>query len=153
MAGKHSICSDENERSRPHRLLAVLARLLMDASDGAFLDVPDLDVEGTLEVPHVAFDHAPHLRQPHRNIVAEREAHRYGGDHASESRKGRVVEEDDAELFQCRTLLGVRLGNPDATEQGEVPFGSEVAHLNQNGILGQLELAEPVVVGVAVERN
>ena len=125
----------------------------MDASDRAFLRVPDLDVEWALEVPPVAFEHAPLLRQPHRDVVAEGEAHGYRGDHAPESCEGCVVEEDDAELFQRRALLGGRLGNPDAAEQAEVPFGREVAGLNQDGILGQLELAEPVIVGVPVERD
>ncbi len=142
VATKFFGCSDDAERSRPHRLLAVLARLLMDASDRALLGVADLNVERALEIPASALDHAPLLRQLHRDVVTE-----------VEFRKGRVVEEDDAELFQCRALFGARLGNPDATEQGEVPFSREIARLNQNGVLGQIVFAEPVVVGVPVERD
>ncbi|KKT14624.1 MAG: hypothetical protein UV94_C0010G0042 [Parcubacteria group bacterium GW2011_GWC1_43_30] len=146
-------CSNEHKRSRPRRLLAVLAWLLMDASDQTFLGVQNLDVERALEVPLVAFDHTPFLRQPHRDIVAEMEANGYGVNHAATTREECVVEEDDAKLFQCRTLFGSRLGNPDAAEQSEVPFDREVARLNQDGTRGKLELVEPVIVGVPVERD
>ncbi len=145
--------SDEIERSRPYRPLGVLAGRLVDASDRMFLCVLNLDVEGVLVVPTPTLDHAPLFRQLHRDVVAEGEAHRYRGDHATASCEGCVVEEDDAELSQSRTLFGSRLGNSDAVEQSEVPFGREVARLNQDGTRGKIELAEPVIVGVSVERD
>src|SRR3989338_11147645 len=100
------------------------------------LGVLDFDTEGTLEVPAVAFNHAPPLRQPHRHIVAEGKANRHHGDPTSEPRKRCVVEEDDAEFFQRCTLPGIRFWDTDTAEQSEVPFGREVALLYQDGTLG-----------------